>query len=155
MKLRPGNIDRISDAWLICSWPTLMPRVMNSLPLGSMIWPSATWNWPVAAPLTLATQPAVSAPAAPWHCQIQDEPSCITGVAVPELQRLVVGAVLKLWPPAEPHSPLPVVEPELQPLELPAVVPELLLVPVVEPELDAVEPDEPLPELTPELEDGL
>ena len=45
--LMPGKVFRIVAA---SAWPrkVLIPRAMNGVPSGPMIWPFATENWPVA-----------------------------------------------------------------------------------------------------------
>ena len=57
------------------------------------------------AAVILAEQLAVVPPFAPWQLQVHG-PEPATALAVPALQRLLVGAELNVPPLAEPHWPL-------------------------------------------------
>jgi hypothetical protein len=82
-----------------------------------------------------------------WHCQVHG-PVPLTAVAVPDEQRLLVGALVRLWALDEPHMPLTAVPP----LELdPEVEPEELASPdELEPEPEELEPPDELPPDEPE-----
>ena len=63
-------------------------------------------HWPLTGVLAiLAEQLAVEPPFDPWQLQVQG-PVPLTELAVPAVQRLVVGAEVKVPPSAEPHWPL-------------------------------------------------
>ena len=88
----------------------------------------------------------------PVHCQIKLEPSVVTAVGVPVLQRFVVGALLKVPLFAEPHAPFITLPDELPELE--AVEPDELD-PLDEPPLELPEVPETVPELEPEVDPEL
>jgi hypothetical protein len=98
---------------------------------------------PLSVP-SKALQKVEVPPLLAWHCQVHG-PVPLTAVAVPDEQRLLVGALVRLWALDEPHMPLTAVPP----LELdPEVEPEELASPdELEPEPEELEPpDETLPD---------
>ena len=60
----------------------------------------------IVTEITVAWQLAFVPPFNPWHVQFKVVPPLETVFAVPAMQRLVVGAEVRVWPLAEPHWPL-------------------------------------------------
>ena len=87
--LMPGKVFRIVAA---STWPgkMLIPRAMNVLPSGSMIWPFATENWPVG--LALVELPEV--PAAPAPVLAEDGAGMVAEVSAAACVALPDGLVL-------------------------------------------------------------
>ena len=90
-----------------------VPATAVAVPVAQRLVVGATFDVvPLAdpqVPFTLAIfakQAPTSPPAAPTQFQIHASPSTVTVVAVPTLQRSVVGMLVRVWPLDDPQTPL-------------------------------------------------